>query len=40
MCGIAIVWNLNVAVKFFVNSLWNAEMILLTINKESLFVTC
>ena len=38
MWDITIFWNLDIADKFFVNILWYAELFLLTINKESLFI--
>ena len=38
MCGIAIVWNLNVVVKFLVNNLWNAQLYLLAFDEEYLSV--
>ncbi len=38
MCGIAVFWNHNIAVKFLEDSFWDAKLLLLAIDEKDLFV--
>ena len=38
MCSFAVFWNHDIGVKFLINSFRDAELFLLAINEENLFV--